>query len=373
MIFIPKTCKIGWQARKDTFNGKLSYIIYYDEKGVLRKEKSWEGWRDKDIEPQELDNSPFDGFILNKGIQRCNYDHFSSGRSLVRVYDSRLDGIEFEVSIDNLLYILMHDDCTKRELMGKYVYAWQGTELILLPVSSEDYEKAMESTRLRGKKFDAANLVPGHTYTHKDGSSMTYIGKYRWFDSLQSHSNKFIFWCGKIEKYFYPRNGFEKIDGHKFYQCSSLNNVAEVSDESIHPDLAEFTELFFKSEYCNVQIINVLEETCNLAQWARGLEPKAYRYYTRDEKHSFFEKVDGGWNKCDVRANYETKDGDYYHHLNGLFLKRKTFLYVKDGLVKEKPVKDNQETLITRDDFCKIKTLNLTLVPESGKKQQYYL
>lgn len=177
-VFIPEKCRVGWRNRTDTYTKKLAYIIYYDEKGKIRKETSWEGWRDKSIEPQDIDNVPFDGFLLNKGIQRCNYGHFSSGRSLVRIFDPRLGGIEFEVSIDNLLYILMHDDCTKRELIGKYVYAWDGKDLVLLPVSSDDYIAATENTRLRKSKVSSKTLVAGHTYLNKAGDSMVYIGRF---------------------------------------------------------------------------------------------------------------------------------------------------------------------------------------------------
>lgn len=36
-FFIPEKIKVGYQKRQDTYTGKLSYIIYYDKKGVLRK------------------------------------------------------------------------------------------------------------------------------------------------------------------------------------------------------------------------------------------------------------------------------------------------------------------------------------------------
>ena len=53
-MFIPKRIKIGFQQRPDTFTGKLSYIIYYDEKGKLRKEASWNSWRDDNIQVLEF-------------------------------------------------------------------------------------------------------------------------------------------------------------------------------------------------------------------------------------------------------------------------------------------------------------------------------
>ena len=65
-IFIPKRINVGYQNRLDTYTGKLAYVIYYDEKGTLRKETSWNGWRDKDIPNTEFDNVPTEGFVFNK-------------------------------------------------------------------------------------------------------------------------------------------------------------------------------------------------------------------------------------------------------------------------------------------------------------------
>lgn len=39
-IFIPTKINIGFQERSDTYTGKLAYVIYFDEKGKLRKETS---------------------------------------------------------------------------------------------------------------------------------------------------------------------------------------------------------------------------------------------------------------------------------------------------------------------------------------------
>ena len=65
-IFVPKTINVGYQNRSGTYTGKLAYIIYYDEKGKLRKEASWNSWRDNKIPNDEFDNIPTEGFVLNK-------------------------------------------------------------------------------------------------------------------------------------------------------------------------------------------------------------------------------------------------------------------------------------------------------------------
>lgn len=59
---------MGFQTRNDTYTKKLAYVIYYDEKGKLRKEPSWNSWRDKKIDPEEFDNVPTEGFVLNKKV-----------------------------------------------------------------------------------------------------------------------------------------------------------------------------------------------------------------------------------------------------------------------------------------------------------------
>lgn len=65
-IYIPKRLNVGYQNREDTYTGKIAYVIYYDEKGKLRKEVSWNGWRDENIPNTEFDNVPTEGFVLNK-------------------------------------------------------------------------------------------------------------------------------------------------------------------------------------------------------------------------------------------------------------------------------------------------------------------
>jgi hypothetical protein len=41
-------------SARGTYTGKLAYVIYFDNKGVLRKKKSWEGWRDKKIAAKDV-------------------------------------------------------------------------------------------------------------------------------------------------------------------------------------------------------------------------------------------------------------------------------------------------------------------------------
>ena len=66
-LYIPQVLKVGFQKRQDTYTGKLSYIIYRDDKKVWRKEKSWDGWCDKKLPLLKLKTFHILDFILTKG------------------------------------------------------------------------------------------------------------------------------------------------------------------------------------------------------------------------------------------------------------------------------------------------------------------
>lgn len=175
LLNIPSKIMVGYQNRGGTYTGKLAYVIYYDEKGRLRKEASWESWRDKKIKAVAYENTPTAGFVLNKkvGGYRSDWNH---RQTYSRVYDPR--GFEFEITVQNLLYILEHTDCIKgKGLDGNFVYAWSGTDLVLLPECAPEYKSGQEFTNAKSMKVSAKELVPGHLYTTKKLGKMIYVGK----------------------------------------------------------------------------------------------------------------------------------------------------------------------------------------------------
>ena len=159
-LYIPKKVKIGFVKRDDTFTKKLAYLIYYDEKNVLRKQTSWDNWRDHKIPTIEIDNKPMNGFIFNKGVQRYGY-HSNSGRAVARVHDPR--EFEFEISLENMFGIMMNNDILKRDIQGEFVYAWSGKDLILLPTSSVEYKESQAFTEKQYKSVTSKELVKGRT------------------------------------------------------------------------------------------------------------------------------------------------------------------------------------------------------------------
>lgn len=186
LFTIPKTITAGYQNRKDTYSGRLAYIIYTDDKGVLRKEKSWSSWRDKDIPTTVDNNEPHSGFFLNKHVGGY-VDHWLR-QSYIRVYDRTFD-LEFEITLSNLNYIL--STCSwnpAKGLEGDFVYAWYGTDLWLLPTHSSAYKESMEFIKQKdsAKKFTEKDLVVGHAYRFKNDVVLVYLGKMSRFCTYSS-------------------------------------------------------------------------------------------------------------------------------------------------------------------------------------------
>lgn len=181
-VFIPKKIKVGFQKRTDTYTQKLAYVIYYDQKNKLRKETSWEGWRDKNIDPEDYDNEPTSGFVLNKKVGGYQY-HYDMRQTYVRVFDPR--GFEFEITIPNLLYILENTSAIKgKGLEGDFVYGWDGKDLLLIPTSAPEYQEMqkMATTLYEGESIKAKDLVVGYTYGTANGGAFVYMGKSDYWD-----------------------------------------------------------------------------------------------------------------------------------------------------------------------------------------------
>jgi hypothetical protein len=233
-LFIPKKLLIGFQERTDTFTGKLAYVIYYDEKNKLRKEGSWNSWRDRDIETLEVDNSPTTGFTLNKGFTR--YSDWGSGRAVIRIWDPR--DFEFEIALDNLVGILMHSNVSKREIDEKCVFAWNGTELVLLPCNTEEYKSSVEYTDKQAKTFSARALTPGHTYVpKKDDKPVIYLGRYDKYVSDVDYNQHTTTHQLKDKKHW-----FIEIDGKEAFHKEPAAYLASCHIDEVHTDYAASVE-----------------------------------------------------------------------------------------------------------------------------------
>ena len=168
-FIIPKKINVGYQERSDCYTKKLGFITYTDSStGILKKEKSWNSWRDHKIKDDEFENVPMEGFIVNRSVGGGKVG-WNYRQAYCRIWDPR--GFEIEIGIDNFLWILDYcDSLAGKKIIGKCVYSWIGTELVLLPINTEEYRISSEIMKKREvitKDLKPAELKPGSLYKLK--------------------------------------------------------------------------------------------------------------------------------------------------------------------------------------------------------------
>ena len=275
-LFIPTKCKVGFNERGDTYTGKLGYIIYNDGK-VWRKEKSWEGWRqkpgdakygwdpvaqkqmkgkhDESVEAIEFENVPTAGFVLNKkaGGGNSGWNH---RQTYSRVYDPR--GWEFEITVPNLLYILQESNSYKgKGLEGEFVYSWDGKDLVLIPTSSADYKASIEYTNLQSVKFNRKDLTEGHTYLTNKQEKFIYLGRYPVYDC--SYSNLCPLEVTREVNTRTPqlvkKHVFKPVihcDYTPYEFLTSFSRLKKRVSDDVHPEFADYVDEFLNSEYASL-------------------------------------------------------------------------------------------------------------------------
>lgn len=285
-IFVPKKINVGFQNRNDTYTKKLAYVIYFDEKGKLRKETSWESWRDHNIPNEIYDNEPTEGFVLNKKVGGVEGSYgWDVRKTYTRIYDPR--GFEFEITIPNLLWILENCNCIKgKGLEGQFVYGWDGKELILVPVESPDYKEIERKNSIfhNNEFIKAKDLKIGATYRSKQDITYVYLGRFDKYETgywknetFHSSWNRFIKYCedndvpktkvdgwstryeykadrydygrvGKEHCFYYTYKSWNDTEGYSFLWKPSISNfLIDIVDDNCHEKYSEYFELLESS------------------------------------------------------------------------------------------------------------------------------
>lgn len=255
---IPERIVIGYRTRPDTFTGKLSYVTYYKGKEIAKK-TSWNSWRMEDIPPSEFDNVPTEGFDINKAVGGGG-GGWNARKEYCRVYDPR--GFEFEISFENLVYILQNTGYIPgKGLLGKFVYAWDRADLVLLPVVSEDYEATIKLKEDVGKAgIKVKDLVIGKAYKTKKFPVAWYIGKQNW--KIAEHEK---FKISEYHTYLVNDRGTNKLVG-----INTISNILLPLDKErvLGPsEVAEVTKKFKESlagntaDASEIRLENVSDQT----------------------------------------------------------------------------------------------------------------
>jgi hypothetical protein len=250
-INIPKKIKVGYNKREDTYTGKLAYVIYYDNKGKLRKEASWESWRDKKLGADDFDNIPTSGFVLNKkvGDYKSDWNHRMAH---IRVYDPR--GFEFEIGVENLLFILQECTSTKgKGLEGDFVYAFDGKDLVLLPCESEDYKASQVFTNAQNQKVTKADMKEGCVYINKKMQKVIYLGKHKWYEvDMYGRDDTLYKYKDSGEKHIFAYADFDKKKNEwryssRYFADSGFTKLSSKVSDVIVSDYADIYDDFKKS------------------------------------------------------------------------------------------------------------------------------
>lgn len=184
-MFLPKKIKVGFQKRDNTYNGQLGYATYVDEQGFVKRESSFERWRDYKIDTKMFDNEPMTGFVMNRRVGGYR-TKWGFRDSYIRVYDPR--GFEIEISVDNQLFILEHmNSIIGKGFDGELIYAWADDQLILLPTNSAEYEEIKKTSEIRHERtfVKAKELELGHSYFVTMGydiNSMVFLGEFEEYE-----------------------------------------------------------------------------------------------------------------------------------------------------------------------------------------------
>lgn len=309
-LYIPEKIRVGFQEREGTYTGKLAYIIYYDEKNKIRKETSFDSWRNEKLGVLELDNKPRSGYLFNKGVQRYAY-HFGSGRSMLRVYDPR--DFEFEIDIDNLEAILMNSDVSKKEIMGDFVFAWSGKDLILLPVNSQEYKDSVQYTEKQYRKVSTKDLIKGATYSQKkNDDEYIYVGHLDWNIETGYGLSKRIINKGK-KHIFYKRAVENEVSYYarsEFFSDIGVSTFSEcLSEEPVHdfPEIVQKFENSYHSQKSLGFVLGDIKKFFKTSEYSKS--DSGYLM----KKISDNQYVTASFKKAD---NYEIKSKDIYGRID---------------------------------------------------------
>ena len=250
MMNIPKVINVGYQKRGGTYTGKLAYVVYTDDKGKLRKEKSWTGWCDDKIKKDEFKNEPMEGFVLNKGVggQRESYG-WNARNEYIRVYDPR--DFEFEISVANLLFILQECSSIKgKGLEGEFVYAWDRADLVLLPCCSQEYQECVKYTENQIAKVTKDQMVEGCTYQMRNMTNVMYLGRHTWFSKEHNWSGGTRYCLKPCDKrhIFLDLNSTKQVQNYVVEK--GFTKIAKRISDEASPDYANAYEKMQNSVHC---------------------------------------------------------------------------------------------------------------------------
>jgi hypothetical protein len=350
---IPDTIKVGFQNRQGTYTGKLAYVVYKDKKGVLRKEKSWNGWKDDKIPAQEFENVPTDGFVLNKKVG----DHgggWNSRKAWVRIYDPR--DFEFEISVQNLLFILEECSAIKgKGLEGEFVYSWDRADLVLLPVASQNYKESVAFTALQDKKVTKKDMKEGCLYLNKDNEQVMYLGRQDWYHLATDYGNYHSYHYFKYLQHS-RQHVFVSVDGKsKYWIQKGFTKLAAKLGDDPSPLFPEEFEKFKNSVHGSepVKLVSKLDKA------KVGDNSSWYN-------HSSYVKSKGNFYPVNIRRDYRSRRGSDSGKDYRVSKGRNAVTFTPDKKVRTSHGGYDYDKAITREEVAAMRLYKLFIENKQG-------
>lgn len=350
---IPDKINVGYQERDDTYTGKLAYVVYTDQKGVLRKEKSWRGWCDKKQGFDDFENEPMSGFVLNKGVGGARHSYGWNARNeYIRVYDPR--NFEFEISVANLLFILQECSSIKgKGLEGEFVYAWEGKELVLLPVSSKEYQECRAFSSLQNLKVTKNDMKEGCTYLMRDGVNVMYLGRHpynekdSWSERLNLVGNRHIFKVLDEQQ-----KKYEWSDEPEAYRAErGFTKVSKRTSDDPSPAYPDAFSEFKSSEYSGD---------------VKSVKFKKISSFKRNQNKLLAVKIDSEYYTCRVSSGYT-----YYNGRNKKWIFNKSSKPINlesiDGNFEFPDVYSTYNSNTNEEELSKKELYTISVLTENGR------
>lgn len=211
--FLPKNKKppVIYPTVVAATNGESEYnFLIPAERQALKVFQNWRKKGLKDEQPlipvETFENEPTEGFYITSwgGGPKNSKSSRHPREVFCEMLDSRR-GYKFQITMDNLLYILEYCDILAGgALQGSFVYAWEAESVRLIPTKGANYLEIVEySKTLWGGDFiSKENFVPGTVYIYKDKTLRVYLGMYR---NLK----------GKVTHHFMPYEAVKSFGSEK--------------------------------------------------------------------------------------------------------------------------------------------------------------
>lgn len=277
-IIIPNEFQVGYNARVDTFSGKLGYMIYRNKSdGTFGQQKSFDTWINKTMGIDTIKNEYLPGFVLNKG--RLNHYRFGASAKF-RVFHPH--GFEFEISLENLSLLLAYTTVSSGEINIPCCIGWYRKACFLVP-------KVDLSTEVKLTNVDVVSLYNKAKSKKASNKPIPYRSlttnrivendkKERFFvfsnsSSTQTEITPFVVKnngeVGLLDIDMYPYSSINEKHEKFFYPLTNVNQKVSIED------IKKFTSIVTKEDLTEVEKENLRHYGCGYV-FEQDVKLKAY-------------------------------------------------------------------------------------------------